>query len=159
MGTATSINFTTGMAASVTGSVATVSSSGGGIGLSSRTTAQAITVSLANNATDLTQSITGFKGYALYSIQVTAAAWVRIYTSQAARSADSSRLQTTDPTPGSGVVAEVITSGAATHLITPSAIGFSSESTPTTAIPITVTNLSGSQATITVTLTLLQLET
>jgi hypothetical protein len=60
--------------------------------------------------------------------------------------------------PGSGVIAEAITTGAQTIKFTPAAIGFSDESSPSTAIPIKVTNLSGSTRTITVTLTLLCLE-
>jgi ethanolamine utilization protein EutA (predicted chaperonin) len=91
-------------------------------------------------------------------IQTSAAAWVRIYTSEAARIADASRSEGVDPAPGSGVIAEVITTGAETVLISPSTIGFNDESPVTTNIPVRVTNKSGSTAAITVTLTLLQLE-
>lgn len=131
---------------------------GGGGSVPSRNSASATTTSLANNATDSTQTISGYKGYALYSIQTSAAAWVRVYSSTAARTADSGRSSGSDPAPGSGVLAEVITSGASTQLITPGVIGFSSESSPNGNIPISVTNLSGSTTGITVTLTLVQLE-
>jgi len=123
----------------------------------SRTPVQATTTSLANNATG-NLTITGYKGYALYKIQTSAAAWIRIYTDSASRTADSSRDQTTDPSPGSGVIAEVITTGAETILISPGTIGFSNESTPSTDIQLAVTNKSGGTTTITVTLTVLQLE-
>jgi hypothetical protein len=134
-------------------------SGGGGSGLTSRTTANVTTSSLANGASG-NASITGFKGYGLYKIQTSAAAWVVIYDSVASRTADinAARDQNTDPLPGSGVIAEAITTGAQTIKLSPGTIGFSDETSPTTAIPIKVTNLSGSSTTITVTLTLLCLE-
>lgn len=125
--------------------------------LGSRAALAGTTASLANAATGNLQ-ITGYKGYMLYKIQTSAAAWVRIYTDAASRSADSSRAEGTDPTPGSGVIAEVITTGAQTILISPGAIGFNNESSPTTAIELAVTNKSGSTAAITVTLTAVKLE-
>ena len=103
-------------------------------------------------------TITGYKAYALFKIQVDGAAWVRIYTSTAARTADSGRLEGTDPTPGSGVIAEVITTGADTIVISPGTIGFSNESSPSTDIVLAVTNKSGSTRVTAVTLTALQLE-
>jgi hypothetical protein len=131
---------------------------GGGVtGLSSRTAAAATTTIIANNAT-ANISITGFKSYALLTIGTNAAAWVRLYTTSAARTSDSSRSQGTDPTPGTGVIAEIITTGPQTQLITPGVIGFNNDTLPTTTIYAAVTNLSGSSAAITVTLTLLQLE-
>ena len=125
--------------------------------LASRAALAGTTASLANAATGNLQ-ITGYKGYMLYKIQTSAAAWVRIYTDAASRSADSARAEGTDPTPGSGVIAEVITTGAQTILISPGAIGFNNESSPTTAIELAVTNKSGGTTTITVTLTAVKLE-
>ena len=149
----------TGITTAVSGDVLTITATGGGGGgaMASRTTADATTSSIANGATG-NITITGFKGYALYKVQTSAAAWVRIYVSTAARSADSSRAEGADPTPGSGVIAEVITTTAETILISPAAIGYSNEATPSTSIYCAVTNKSGSTTTITVTLTLLQLE-
>jgi hypothetical protein len=123
-----------------------------------RGTAQGATASIANNATG-NISITGFKSYALFKIQTSAAAWVRLYTTNAARTSDNARIQTTDPTPGSGVIAEVITTGAQTQLMTPAIFGFNDDTSPNSTIYLAVTNLSGSTASITVTLTLLRLET
>ena len=126
-------------------------------GLESRSTAAGTTSSLANTASaDL--NITGFKGYALLKIQTSVAAWVRLYTDSASRSSDSSRLETVDPTTGSGVIAEVITTGGQTILMSPGVLGFNNETSPTTTIPVRVTNKSGSTAAITVTLTLIKLE-
>ena len=122
-----------------------------------RTTASVTTASIANNATD-NVAITGFKSYMVLKIQTNAAAWVRLYSDVASRTADASRDILTDPAPGSGVLAEFITSGSQTVIVTPAVLGFNNEGTPTTSIPVAVTNKSGSTRTITVILTLLQLE-
>jgi len=123
-------------------------------GLQSRTTAQ-VTQSIANAAA-ANVSITTPKTYVLYSIQTSHAAWVTLYSDTASRTADASRAETTDPTPGSGVLAEVITTGAATQLITPGTICFNSSAAGTTYAKIV--NKSGSTANVSVTLTYLQLE-
>jgi hypothetical protein len=81
-----------------------------------------------------------------------------LYTDVASRTADSGRSQTQDPGVNSGVVAEVITSGANAVVIAPAAVGFNMENPVTTAIPCAVTNLSGNTAAITVTVTILQTE-
>tara|TARA_Y200000002_G_scaffold258909_1_gene214689 strand:+ start:247 stop:3111 length:2865 start_codon:yes stop_codon:yes gene_type:complete len=139
------------IATSITGDTVTISAS------RTRTTANVTTGSIANNSsTDAT--ITGFKTYALYKIQTTAASWVRLYTDTASRTADASRTQGVDPAPDAGVVAEIITTGADTVLMSPFVGGFNNESSPTTDIPIRVTNLSGGSTTFTITLTLLRLE-
>jgi hypothetical protein len=136
----------------------TIASSGGGGSMAARGAVAGTTASLADAATG-NVAITGFKSYALLKMVVDQPAWVRIYTDTASRSADASRAEGVDPTPGSGVIAEVITTSAAqTVLISPGTIGFNNEGTPTTSIPIAVTNKSGTTRTITVTLTVLQLE-
>jgi hypothetical protein len=122
-----------------------------------RTTAVVSTGTIANGVTSQVEQI-GFKAYALLKIQTSAAAWVRIYTDAGSRTADVSRLENEDPLPGAGVVAEIITTGAQTVVLSPGVIGFNNESIPTTSIPISVTNKSGNLANITITLTLLQLE-
>jgi hypothetical protein len=103
-------------------------------------------------------TITGAKSYMLMSIQTSAAAWVTVYTSTATRTSDASRSSNTDPLPGSGVIAEVITGAATTQKITPGLLGFNDEATPTSDIYLKVENQSGSAAAITVTLSLLVLE-
>jgi hypothetical protein len=137
--------------------IAAAAGDGGGGGLVSRAEVSAASSSLANNAVGPI-NITGYKAYALLKVQTSAAAWVRIYTSEAARQADASRTEGTDPLPGSGVIAEVITTGAQTVLISPGTIGFNDETVVTTNIPVRVTNKSGSTQAITVTLTAIQLE-
>lgn len=137
---------------------ATGGGGGGGAGLTSRTTVSATTSSMIAGATENITITGGATGYALYKIATTGPSWVRVYTSQAARTADAGRSQSTDPAPDAGVVAEIITTGADNVLISPAAIGFSDEVTPMTDIEIAVTNLDTNAATITVTLTILQLE-
>jgi|TARA_B100000085_G_scaffold104852_1_gene95445 hypothetical protein len=124
------------------------------VSLASRQTAQ-VTQSVANGAS-VDVSISTAKGFALYSIETSHAAWVTLYTSTAARTADASRAETTDPTPGSGVLAEVITTGSTTQSITPASICFNSAGVATTYAKIV--NKSGSTANISVTLTFLKLE-
>lgn len=133
-----------------------VDSTGSGSAVS-RNTASSITSSLANGATG-NLTITGHKGYVLYKIQTSAAAWVRIYVDTASRTADASRAEGADPNPSAGVVAEVITTGAQTILLSPGVIGFNNETVPNSNIQVAVTNKSGSTTSITVTLTLVALE-
>ena len=123
-------------------------------GLQTRKTAS-VTQSIANN-TAANVSISTAKGFALYSIETSHAAWVTLYTDTTSRTNDASRVETTDPTPGSGVLSEVITTGAVTQLITPGTICFNSGSVATTYAKIV--NKSGSTANVQVTLTYLQLE-
>jgi hypothetical protein len=132
-------------------------SSGSGSGLMSRSTVSITTGSIASG-NSVYATVTGAKGYALYSIEVSSAAWVTVYSSTATRTADSSRAITTDPSPGSGVLAEVISTGATKQYFTPAVIGFSSESSPSTNIQLKIYNNGGSASAITVTLTYLTLE-
>ena len=128
-------------------------------GLSSRTTVVATTGSLASTASTTT-TVTAAKGYALYSIQVSAGAWVTIYTSSSASSSDSSRNITTDPTPGSGVIAEAITTTATTTYFTPAVHGYNADGTPSLNMYLKIYNNSGTTqgSGITVTITYLKLE-
>jgi hypothetical protein len=124
---------------------------------SARTTISGNTASLANSATG-NIDLVGYRGYALYRIATSAASWVRIYTDATSRALDSTRLDSQDPGTNSGVVAEVITTGANTIVLSPAAVGFNNEATPTANIALAVTNRSGSTGQITVSLTVVQLE-
>ena len=104
----------------------------------------------------LNTTFTAHPAYALMKIETSHAAWVTLYTSSNARTYDSSRNETTDPTPGSGVLAEVITTGAVTQSITPALICFNESGASTTYAKIV--NKSGSTVNLTVTLTYLKLE-
>jgi hypothetical protein len=128
-------------------------------GLQSRSTVSATTGSLAYQ-TSSTITIPVAKGYALYSIQSSVGSWVTIYTGSVAMTNDSSRSITTDPTPGSGVVVESVTTGASTTYtsFSPAVIGYNFDSPITTNLYMKVYNNSGSTSTVTITLTYLKLE-
>ena len=123
-------------------------------GLQGRVTNSA-TVALANGAVGNSSINTG-NTYALLKIETSHAAWVTLYSSTTARTNDSARARTTDPTPGSGVLAEVITTGAQSQWITPAVVGFSETQNNTTYIKIV--NDSGSTVNLQVTLTYVKLE-
>ena len=126
--------------------------------LSSRQTYTATTISIADGAAD-TITVVGHKAYALLAIEPSAAAWVTVYTDATSRSADSGRSENTDPLPGSGVIAEVITTSAnQKQIITPGTIGWNNDGTPSTNMYLKVVNKSGSNAAITVGMTVIKLE-
>ena len=127
--------------------------------LASRTTKSATTASL-NAAASGDLSITAFKAYNLLKIGIDYPAWVRLYVDAASRTSDASRAEGTDPTPGSGVIAEVLTSsaGASTFLMSPGVFGWNNDGTPATTVYARVTNKDSSARAITVTLTLIQAE-
>ena len=135
-------------------------SGGGGTSLGSRTTKAGTTGTLAAGASaDL--NITGaFKAYALLKIAIDHPAWVVLYTNDTTRTADDARAEGTDPTPGSGVLAEVLTTtaGASTFVMTPGLLGWNDDGTPATTIYAKVKNKDSSSRAITVTLTVIQLE-
>ena len=88
-------------------------------------------------------------------------AWVRLYVDSASRTSDASRAEGTDPTPGSGVIAEVLTTtvGASTFLMSPAVFGWNNDGTPSTTVYAKVTNKEASTSrAITVTLTLIEAE-
>ena len=127
-----------------------------------RSTTSAATGSIAQAAyADITIPTTG-KTFALLKIAISAPAWVILYTDTSSRTSDaagtgSGRSEGTDPTPGSGVLAEVstTTSGASTFKMTPGVIGWNDDGTPVAQVYARVYNkraTSGSNA-ITVTLT------
>ena len=124
-------------------------------GLQSRTTVSATNSIAANGIANI--SMTTPKTYALLSIETSHAAWVTLYSDTTSRTADSSRNETTDPVAGSGVLAEVITSGSTTQLITPASVCFNSAGANTTYLKIV--NKSGSTANVQVILTYVSMET
>ena len=130
-------------------------------GLATRSDTTTVTSSsIADAATDSGVNITGFKSYALYSVTANKACWIRIYDSAASRTADiaANRTQGVDPAPNAGVIAEAVFTQSGTVKFTPGVFGFNDESTPTTNIPVAVTNNSGSTTTIDISLKIIQLE-
>jgi hypothetical protein len=157
VGSARTVNFGTGLDVTYSSSgIATISASGGS--LQSRTIVTGITTSIANNGIGNT-NITGFKSYALMKVGLSTAGWLRLYTDSTSRANDVSRSVGVDPAPGSGVIAEVVTTGiSTTQIITPFVMGGNLDEPADTTIYASITNLSGSTQVITATLTILQLE-
>ena len=133
-------------------------SGGGGSSLQSRTTAQGQTSSALSTGGAGDINITAAKTFALLKVETSHAAWVTIYTDATSRTNDSSRTEVQDPAPGSGVLAEVITTGAATQIITPGTFCWNNDSTPSTTTYLKVVNKDPAAQQITVTLTYVQLE-
>ena len=123
-------------------------------GLQSRTTVSATNSIAAGGIANI--SMTTPKTYALLSIETSHAAWVTLYSDTGSRTADSSRNETTDPVAGSGVLAEVITSGSTTQLITPASVCYNSAAANTTYLKIV--NKSAGTANVQVILTYVALE-
>lgn len=135
-----------------------VSGASGSGGSNARTSVVATTASIADGASDnVTFSNTGKAGQFI-KIATDRAAWVTIYNTTAARTADASRTETTDPDSGSGVLTEVITTGAQTIQITPTAGYYNDEGTPVSELYAKIVNKSGATSTVEVTLTLVPSE-
>ena len=127
-------------------------------GGSSRGNVTGTTGSLAQNAIG-NITITGHKSYLLMNVALSAAGWIRLYTDSASRTNDASRSVGEDPAPGSGVIAEVVTTASSlTQKISPFVPGGNMDGTPSTNIYVAIKNLSTSTQTITATLTILKLE-
>ena len=146
-----------GSTITITGGVITATV--GALTYGSRTTVST-TTSVLTSTSSATATVTIGKGYVLYQIDVSNGAWVTVYSSSSAQSADSSRTITTDPTPGSGVIAEAITSssGSASTVFTPAVYGYNNDGSVTTNAYLKIYNNSGASHAITVTLTFLRLE-
>ena len=130
----------------------------GGVVLPSRTSVSGATTAIENNGIGNTD-ITGYKSYNLMKVGLSTAGWFRLYTDSASRAADAGRSVGIDPNPGSGVIAEVVTTGVSTtQLVSPFVPGGNMDEPPTTTMYASVKNLSGVTQSINVNLTLLQLE-
>lgn len=103
-------------------------------------------------------NIAGYKSYVLMSISTSHASWVRFYTDASSRIADESRDMQIDPSPGSGVIAEFITTGNQTYKVTPVVFGVNLETVPTDTLYLRLTNLSGSTTQINLSVLLTRLE-
>ena len=127
-------------------------------GGSSRGNVTGTTGSLAQNAIG-NITITGHKSYLLMNVALSAAGWIRLYTDSTSRTNDASRSVGEDPLPGSGVIAEVVTTASSlTQKVSPFVTGGNMDATPSTNIYVAIQNLSSSTQTITATLTILKLE-
>ena len=140
---------------SMQGIINIVPFSGGG---SSRGVVSGTTGSLAQNAIG-NITITGHKSYLLMNVGLSTAGWFRLYTDSASRTNDVSRSVGEDPTPGSGVIAEVVTTGLSTSIkVSPFVPGGNMDSTPSTNMYVAIKNTSSTTQAITANLTILKLE-
>ena len=154
-------NITVGTVASSditsTGVVTATSFDGSNV-LKSRITVTGSTPSIANNGIGNTD-ISGFKSYGLIQVGLSTAGWLRIYTDNAARANDVNRSVGEDPTPGDGVIADIVTTGlSTTKNITPFTLGGNLDNPVSDKIYVAVTNQSGTTQAISVNLTILKLE-
>lgn len=121
-----------------------------------RTTSAVTTTSLANNV-NWQSTIALAQGYRLMKIVTSAAARVRIYAGSTYQSADLNRSSNKQPTGDHGLISEyTTTAGVLSAILSPFVDGATFDGTNNA--PITVTNLSGSTATITVTFTWIRTE-
>jgi hypothetical protein len=126
-------------------------------GGAARQTTQATTDALAADASDAAKTIALGKGGIAIKISTDYPAWVRVYSSTDAQTADATRLITVDPTSGSGVLLEVLTAtGALEIILSPTAVLFSEDGTVN--LPLTVTNKDTVSRTITVIITTVPIE-
>lgn len=140
------------------GRVTAASNGSSSSGLQARATRSGGTGSVSDG-TAVNINITDFaKTYALLKIETSHAAWVTVYTDDASRTSDAGRNEFTDPSPGTGVIAEVVTTGAATQIITPGTVGWNNDTSPVDVAYLKVVNKSGANNNITVTITFVALE-
>lgn len=115
-----------------------------------RQTANYTTASLAQNAAE-TGTITMAKSYRVLHITTSRPAWVELYTTAAAMSADASRTVDTDPGANAGLMLEYVTAtGMLAAPLSPLVDGYNDEASPSSAISIRVTNLDSSSGTVSV---------
>lgn len=89
--------------------------------------------------TNYTGTITMATGFRLLALQTSAAARVRLYTDVASRTADLTRAISTIEPDNAGLLLDYLTVNTAVQKITPVIDGYSMETTPSSAIAITVT--------------------
>jgi hypothetical protein len=128
------------------------------LGLSSRTAVTTTSSNLASGAS-ANLNASGFKSYLLSKVTTDFPAWVRIYSDATSRTNDSTRTEGNDPLPGTGVIAEVITTaGNLTQLITPGVMGFNNDDPISSTVYIRVTNKDTVTRVIELSMDLLRLE-
>ena len=116
------------------------------------------TLTLAAGA-NTTVTLSGYKTYMMYGIQATATnIWISVYSNTSSMTSDASRTSSTDPTPGTGVIAEVITKDSNMNYFTPGVIGYNNDSSVSGNIYVRITNIGSTSTTLTASLNILRLE-
>jgi hypothetical protein len=124
-------------------------------------TRQTVTVTTESLAQYAAEELTATMGlsYQLLTVETDKAARVQVYASADYRTADSEREIGTDPEGDHGVVADVVTTDAMLVVaLSPQPHGSSLGSTPSTSIPIRVTNLDNDTGAVEVKLTFIRTE-
>lgn len=123
--------------------------------LSRKTLTQTITVAAGSEAS---VSLNLYSAYALWSIESDKAARIRLYATSADRSADQSRAEGTAPSPGIGLITEVVTSSSLLSVpLLPPQIGANLNSTPSNSTPALIKN-KGTSADVVLTIKYTRLE-
>ena len=120
-------------------------------GTTERTTAEHVTASLEPGAT-AQESLTLSRSFELLSVTSSGKCRFRVYATADARAADASRAVGTLATPGTGLIAELVFTGAATIHLSPTAHGANLEPLPSASIPASITNTGTTSASLTLTL-------
>lgn len=101
-------------------------------------------------------TLDGFPGFVIYKITTSAAAWVRLYTSEAARAADASRIEGVSPPPNSGIIAEISSTETSTVTFLPAIYGFTDP--PLSEIKANIVNKSVTTSSVTLSVLMIQTE-
>jgi len=159
VGSAVTINLGSGLSVNFSAGIATVTSGAG----QSRIVVSGATTSIQNNGIGNT-NILGARTYSLMKVGLSTAGWLRLYTDSTSRDNDVNRSLGEDPAPGSGVIAEIVTTGISTEkIISPFVMGGNLDDNPfnypdNSLIYASIKNLSGTTQSISVNLTILPLE-
>lgn len=148
-GGVTSIIAGTGISVDqATGDVTITATSGGGGGSGATRTSDSGTASSG----ELTLTGLGSSGQ-LHTLSTDLDAWVVFYGSAADRTADAGRSYSTDPTPGSGVLAEAYVTTSSGILFTPGTGYMNNDTTETAALYLAVRDQTGAAVNATLTVT------
>jgi hypothetical protein len=134
-----SIKFIGAVVTQGTGSAANVT-----IGTGTIQSVAYASVSLANGASDTTQTIAVAKVGEVLSVSCSAAGRVRGYTNLANLTADEARATTTTPTPGGGVIFDISFAAAGTQYLAPVAPFLNQDSPVDNLVYLNILNSSGS---------------
>lgn len=102
-------------------------------------------------------SITLPKSCFIYKVSINKSAWFRLYNSSTARTDDSLRDRTTDPSGASGVICEIISTGSQVFTLSPIPSAMNAESPASTIYAVRLTN-DDSTANVEITVEYLSLE-
>jgi hypothetical protein len=152
VGTASTINFGDNLSVDFSDGVATIDT----ISQLGRISITQTTNTLGIGETANITFSSGLSEYKLLKASTSDGAWVTIYTDTQSRTDDINRSIDTDPLPGSGVIAELITTGTGitTQRFTPGAVGYNDDEEISNNIYAKVVNNSGISTEITITLTI-----